>query len=433
MCLTIPAKVIAIKDASPDKPIRQIVVKDSKGEKELIAIMLPHIEVGDWVLYAFDAAVQKVSEEDAKEILELLEPSLYIDISSLDEEFLRIIGKASTGELRKDEIIRLLETEDPLEMEALFAEANTIRQAGLKDFFCIHGIVEFSNHCVRECHYCGLRRSSKDVPRYRMSAEEIIASVLHAVNNKGYKLIVLQSGDDFYYTDDMLAHIIKKIKARCKVFIFISVGERGTGSYKKLKKAGASGVLFRFETSNKKIYNALHPGQSLHERLGHLKAMKAMGYYIASGFLIGLPGQTVEDIANDILTMKEYGVKMVSIGPFVPGEGTPLAASPPGDSKMTLKVTAISRLLMPKAKIPVTTALETIESEEGRRMGLSSGANSLMFNLTPDKYRGDYRIYPNKFHGREEMWEKYGLYKEELSYKMLEQKMFEAFEEQGNG
>jgi len=187
-------------------------------------------------------------------------------------------------------------------------------------------------------------------------------------------------------------------------------------------------VLFRFESSNKEIYDSIHPGQSLDSRMDLLKAMKEMGYYIASGFLIGLPGQSAADIADDILTMKELGVRMVTVGPFIPGDSTPLSGHPAGDATMTLKVTAISRLLMPKAKIPVTTALETIESEEGRRLGLSSGANSLMFNLTPEKYRADYRIYPNKYHGKEEVWEKYGLYREELSYKMLEKKMFEAFE-----
>lgn len=154
-----------------------------------------------------------------------------------------------------------------------------------------------------------------------------------------------------------------------------------------------------------------------------------MGYYIASGFLIGLPGQTVEAIADDIITTKSLGTNMVTVGPFIPSNNTPLSEWPAGDAEMTLKVTAITRLLMPKAKIPVTTALETLESEEGRRLGLSSGANSLMFNLTPEKYRDAYRIYPDKYHGREELWEKYGLFKEALSYKMLEKKMFEVFEE----
>lgn len=430
MCLTIPAKVISIQEFQPDSPIKSVIVKDSRGEKEINALMMPDLKVGDWVLCASNIAVHKISEVDAREILDLLEPRSHIDLSLLDKEFLNILKACHTRSLGRDEIIRLLETEDQTEIEALFSEANTIRQATLRDFFCIHGIVEFSSHCTRNCHYCGLRRDSGDVGRYRMSPDDIVGTVEDAVNQRGYKLVVLQSGDDFYYTDGMLVDIIRRIKERCKVFIFMSVGERGLGSYKMMKDAGASGVLFRFETSNREIYNSIHPGQFYDERIAYLKGMKEMGYYIASGFLIGLPGQTVEGIADDIITMKSLGTNMVTVGPFIPSDNTPLSAWPAGDAMMTLKVIAIARLLMPKAKIPVTTALEIIESEEGRRLGLSSGANSLMFNLTPERYRDAYRIYPNKYHGREEMWEKYGLFKEALSYKMLEKKMFEAFEEE---
>lgn len=428
MCLTIPAKILAIENAMPDFPVANITIEDSWGRKRIKSLWLPDLKVGDWVLYAYDTAIRKVSEEDAREILELLEPKRHIDVSSLDREFLDILKSHSTRELSKDDVIRLLKTEDPVEMETLFAEANTVRQAHLKDFFCIHGIVEFSNYCVRDCFYCGLRRSSADVKRYRMSSDEIVSAVEDAVKRRGYKLIVLQSGDDFHYTDDMLVDIIARIKKSCRVFIFVSVGERDLECYKRMKSAGASGVLFRFETSNKGIYNSIHPGQSYDRRIELLKEMKAFGYYTASGFLIGLPGQSVSDLADDIFAMKAMGINMASIGPFIPCDSTPLAMHPSGSATMTLKVIAILRLLMPKAKIPVTTALETIESEEGRRLGLCSGANSLMFNLTPEQYRGDYRIYPNKYHGREEVWEKYGLFKEELSYRMLEKKMFEAFE-----
>lgn len=392
-------------------------------------MMTPDLKVGDWLLYASNIAVHKVSEEDAMEILALLEPKSHIDLSLLDKEFLDILKACHTRGLERDEIIRLLKTQDQTELEALFSEANTIRQAHLKDFFCIHGIVEFSSYCVRNCHYCGLRRDSGDVGRYRMSVSEIAGAVEDAVNRRGYKLVVLQSGDDFYYTDDMLVDIIRRIKERDKVFIFMSVGERSFECYKKMKAAGASGVLFRFETSSREIYNSIHPGQSYDERIAYLNGMKYLGYYVASGFIIGLPGQTLEGIADDIITVKSLGVNMVTVGPFIPSANTPMSERPAGNAMTTLKVIAIARLLMPKAKIPVTTALETIESEEGRRLGLSSGANSLMFNLTPERYRESYRIYPNKYHGKEEMWEKYGLFKEALSYKMLEKKMFEVFEE----
>lgn len=427
MCLTIPAKVVSVENSCVNLPLKRITICDSRGERTINALPAD-IKAGDWVLYASDMAVEKISEDDAREILELLEPKSYIDISRLDSVFLEILKACHTRELKREEITRLLSASEDAEMNALFSEANTIRQAKLRDFFCIHGIIEFSNYCVRNCLYCGLRRDSKDIRRYRMTPDEIVNSVYDAVNRHGYKLIVLQSGDDFYYTDDMLCGIIRKIKEKCRVFIFMSVGERSRTSYEKMKDAGANGVLFRFETSNKTLYNSIHPGQSYDERITLLREMKKMGYFIATGFLIGLPGQTVENIADDIITTKSIGTNMVTVGPFIPSDTTPMAVHPAGSAAMTLKVTAVSRLLMPKAKIPVTTALETIENEEGRRLGLSSGANSLMFNLTPEKYRGDYRIYPNKYHGKEEFWEKYGLYKEEMSYKMLEKKMPEAFE-----
>lgn len=428
MCLTIPAKVISVIDNPSGSPIRKLIIADFKGKKEVKAMMLDDLQAGDWVVYAFDTAMRKIGADDAREILELLEPRAGIDVARLNADFINILKACHSRSLERGEIIRLLETSDPVEIETLYSEANTIRQASLKDFFCIHGIIEFSNYCVRECHYCGLRRGSRDVPRYRMEPQEIVDHVVDAVEKRGYKLIVLQSGDDFQYPDDMLVDILKEIKKRCKVFIFMSVGERNLDCYKKMKGAGASGVLFRFEISDEAIYNDIHPGQSFKQRIELLKGMKEMGYYVASGFLIGLPGQTVGNIADDILFTKSIGVNMVTVGPFVPCEETPLASHPHGSAEMTLKVTAISRLLMPRAKIPVTTALETIESEEGRRLGLSSGANSLMFNLTPERYRDDYRIYPNKYHGNEAMWEKYGLSKESLSYKMLEKKMLEAFE-----
>lgn len=429
MCLTIPAKVVSVENSCVNLPLKRITIRDSRGERTINALPAD-IKAGDWVLYASDMAVEKISEDDAREILELLEPKSYIDISRLDSVFLEILKACHTRELKREEITRLLSASEDAEMNALFSEANTIRQAKLRDFFCIHGIIEFSNYCVRNCLYCGLRRDSKDIRRYRMTPDEIVNSVYDAVNRHGYKLIVLQSGDDFYYTDDMLCGIIRKIKEKCRVFIFMSVGERSRTSYEKMKDAGANGVLFRFETSNKTLYNSIHPGQSYDERITLLREMKKMGYFIATGFLIGLPGQTVENIADDIITTKSIGANMVTVGPFIPSDTTPMAVHPAGSAAMTLKVTAVSRLLMPKAKIPVTTALETIENEEGRRLGLSSGANSLMFNLTPEKFKDDYRIYPNKYHGKEEFWEKYGLYKEEMSYKMLEKKMSEAFESQ---
>jgi biotin synthase len=275
-----------------------------------------------------------------------------------------------------------------------------------------------------------------------MDVNEIVKIASRAVNDIGYKMLVLQSGIDMWYTDEMLVGIIEKIKAKSRCFIFMSVGERSVECYQKMKQAGANGVLFRFETSNQKLYEKLHPqntlkgGQvwspafrqsqgltlkgGLQNRLTLLKEMKKMGYYISSGPIIGLPGQTIEDLADDILMMKRLGVGMVSMGPFVPCDNTPLAREPHGDVELSLKMIAVLRLLMPKARIPVTTALETLDPQNARKRGLQSGANSLMFNLTPKKYRSKYKIYPNKFYGRNKDLEDFALYKEKESWEMLE-------------
>ena len=152
MCLTIPAKVLFVEDSPDNLPARRITIRDSKGERSIIAL-LTDVHAGDWVLCASDTAVEKISEDDAREILDLLEPKSYIDISKLDSTFLEILKACHTRELKREEIIRLLSAGEDAEMDALFSEANTIRQAKLRDFFCIHGIVEFSNHCSRNCLY----------------------------------------------------------------------------------------------------------------------------------------------------------------------------------------------------------------------------------------------------------------------------------------
>tara|TARA_Y100000310_G_scaffold47591_1_gene44151 strand:- start:6377 stop:7165 length:789 start_codon:yes stop_codon:yes gene_type:complete len=262
-----------------------------------------------------------------------------------------------------------------------------------------------------------------------MNIDEIVKTAHKAVDQRGYKLLVLQSGEDYFYTDEMLCEIIQKIKKKCRVFIFMSIGERGHNCYKKIKQAGASGVLFRFETSNPKLFKKLHPnGKNLKNRFKHLKFMKKLGYFIATGSIIGLPNQTTEDLADDILIMKKWA-HMISMGPFVPCNNTPLGSTLNGDPEINLKMIAITRLLMKTARIPVVTAFETLLGEEGRKKALQAGANALMFNLTPAKYRSLYKIYPDKYFKKEDMWEKYGLFKHEESYKMLKQRMQKALKQ----
>lgn len=416
MCLTIPGKVIEIKN-------QKALLKTLSGVRQINIGFISSVKVGDWLLATTDLAVKKIKARDAEEILELLAGKKVTDIKNVSPKFKKVLQAAQIRNLTKEEIVYLLKTEGR-EKEALFSEADTVRKENLKDFICLHAIIEFSNHCVNNCFYCGLRCDNKTVARYRMSVPEIVKVADEAVNNIGYKMLVLQSGVDKWYTDKMLVDIVKKIKAKNRCFIFMSVGERSVECYKKMKQAGANGVLFRFETSNQKLYEKLHPEDTLkggfENRLELLKEMKKMGYYISSGPIIGLPGQTMEDLVDDILMMKKLGVGMVSMGPFVPSDNTPLSGESHGDVELSLKMIATSRLVMPKARIPVTTALETLDPQNARKRGLQGGANSLMFNLTPAKYRSKYKIYPNKFYGRDKDLEDFALYKGKESWEMLE-------------
>lgn len=415
MCLTIPGKVIKIKQ-------KNALLKTPNGVRQINIGLLSRVKVGDWLLATTDFAVKKIKTKDAEEILELLAGQKFTETKNVSPKFKQILQNAQIKNLTKEEIIYLFRTEGQ-EKEALFSEADAVRKENLKDFICLHAIIEFSNYCTNNCFYCGLRRDNKTIARYRMSVPEIVKVADEAVNTIGYKMLVLQSGVDKWYTDEMLVDIVKRIKARSRCFIFMSVGERSIDCYKKMKEAGANGVLFRFETSNQKLYEKLHPEDSLKggfkNRLHLLQEMKKMGYYISSGPIIGLPGQTAEDLADDILMMKKLGVGMVSMGPFVPCDNTPLALEPHGDVEFSLKMIAVSRLVIPKARIPVTTALETLDPQNARKRGLQSGANSLMFNLTPAKYRNKYKIYPNKFHGRDKDLEDFALYKGKESWEML--------------
>ena len=412
MCLTIPAKIIKLGEATA-------TIQDSSAVKEVGLSFVSDLQVGDWILYINDLIVKKISTEEAGEIIELLESFKKIDLSKLSDSFRAILQASKIRDLRKDEIIELLKCKGQ-EKEAIFSEANVLRKTTIKDFICIHGIIEFSNNCTNDCFYCGLRKENSSVPRYRMNLDEIVKTAVDAVNDDGYKLLILQSGEDHFYPDEMLVDLIKKIKSQAKVFLFMSVGERGYECYKKMKDAGASGALLRFETSNPKLFKKLHPnGKDLTNRLEHLKFLDELGYFIATGSIIGLPGQTIEDLADDLLITQKWA-DMVSSGPFIPCDNTPLENFPSGDLDLNLKMIAISRLLMKNSRIPVVTALETIGGEGIRKQALQSGANSLMFNLTPAKYRPFYKIYPNKFFQTDSLWQKYGLFKFEESYQMIE-------------
>ncbi|MDO9514126.1 MAG: [FeFe] hydrogenase H-cluster radical SAM maturase HydE [Elusimicrobiota bacterium] len=301
--------------------------------------------------------------------------------------------KAFKTETRED-IVKLLKLSDEREIGELFAYADAVRKKEVGDEVHLRAIIEFSNNCVNDCLYCGLRKSRKGIRRYRMSGDEILSSVDNAVS-LGYKTVVLQSGDDLSYGADDICRLIEKIKQDFKIAVTLSCGERPYDEYKRMRSSGADRYLLKHETADKELYTKLHPGQSFEQRLTILEWLKELGYQTGSGSMVGLPGQTADNIAEDILLFKKMDIDMIGVGPFIAHEATPLAGSPGGTAEMVLKTLALTRIVTKNTHIPATTALGTIDPM-GRQKALKCGANVIMPNLTPQKYRRDYEIYPGK-------------------------------------
>jgi biotin synthase len=293
--------------------------------------------------------------------------------------------------LQKSDIIKWLKQDNPSE---LYAKADNTRKEYFKDEVHIRGIIEFSNHCRKNCLYCGLRRDNEKIQRYSMSRDEIIDAAIKA-GSLGYKTILLQSGEDERHNIKELCDMIKKIKSILDCAITLSLGEKNIDEYRKLKGAGADRYLLRFETSNRELFQKLKPDSSYENRLSCIRGLKEIGFQTGSGFMVGLPGQTYDILADDILLLRDLDIDMVGIGPFLSHHNTPLGNTASGTLNLTLRVLAIIRILMPDVHIPATTAMGTVE-KGGREKALQCGANVIMPNVTPVKYRKHYEIYPNK-------------------------------------
>ncbi len=291
----------------------------------------------------------------------------------------------------KSEIINLLKDES--QNDWLFSYADKIRQKYVGDKVHLRGLIEFSNICKSTCKYCGLRCENKDLKRYRIMPDEILKYAQNAVS-LGYKTLVLQSGEDSFYTQEILISLIKEIK-KLDVALTLSIGERSFDDYKAFKMAGADRYLIRIETTDRILYQKLHPNMSFEKRLQTLFDLKNLGYETGTGSLVGLPNQTIESIADDILFFKENNFDMIGVGPFIPHPQTPLNNSKQGSFELALKVMAIIRIMLPDINIPATTAMETL-NPNGRIIALKSGANVVMPNVTTKEYRQKYEIYPNK-------------------------------------
>jgi len=306
------------------------------------------------------------------------------------------------------EITAWLRQSEPARLAELWRAADDARQRHVGGEVHLRGLIELSNHCVRLCGYCGLRAPHRDLKRYRMSETEILASVGKAVEY-GYGTVVLQSGEDPGVAKEWMSALIGRIKSETSLAVTLSLGERSDEELAAWRGAGADRYLLRFETSNRRLYEQVHPGRpgDGRDRLAILETLRRLGYEVGSGVMIGIPGQTYEDLARDIELFGRLDLDMIGVGPYLVHPGTPLAdpdARPvapdgrqvPATELMTYKVMALARLVCPRANIPSTTALATLNREDGRELGLVRGANVVMPNLTPPRYRALYEIYPDK-------------------------------------
>lgn len=294
----------------------------------------------------------------------------------------------------KGEIVKLLTTENREEIYRLYRLADQTRKKYMGEEIHLRGIIEFSNYCQRDCLYCGLRKSNKNLHRYRMTLSEIFQTASKA-KLLNFKTVVLQSGEDPFYKVEDLCFLTEKIKEKLNLAITLCIGEHSRQEYAMMKEAGADRFLLKHETSDPILYKKLHPDLFYEDRLNCLQWLKELGYQVGSGNMVGLPGQSVESLAEDILLSERLDIDMIGIGPFISHPKTPLRDAKSGSLEMVLKVIAIARIITRNAHIPATTAVGTIDPM-GRQKALQCGANVIMPNITPQKYRKDYQIYPNK-------------------------------------
>ena len=292
--------------------------------------------------------------------------------------------------LNREALVTLL-TEAPA--EELYRRADDVRREAVGDDVHLRGLIEFSNICRNNCLYCGINNGNKRVKRYRMSDEELVVTAERAAA-LGFQTIVLQSGEDMHFGQARMCRIVERIK-RLDVALTLSIGERDYEDYRAMRNAGADRYLLRIETTDVDLYHRLNPGMSWQRRHECLLMIRELGYELGSGIMVGLPGQTIHSIADDLLYLKDIGIDMAGIGPFIPHPETSLAGEKGGSLELALRTMATMRLLMPDINIPATTAMESLHPQ-GRIMALQAGANVVMPNVTEGEYRRLYELYPGK-------------------------------------
>lgn len=311
--------------------------------------------------------------------------------------------------INRSSILTWLQEDDPFRLEELWREADRVRQAGVGDEVFFRGLVEISNHCRRNCTYCGIRAGRTGLPRYRLTQDEILECARQSAAF-GYGTVVLQAGEDPELTADFIGRVTARIRQETGQAVTLSLGERTDGELRAFRQAGANRYLLRFETSDPALFRRIHPplAGAGRNRIEMLHRLRALGFETGSGIMVGIPGQSWTSLAEDILLFARLDLDMIGIGPYLPHPDTPLGRRAaknaairtpeqvPATPLMTCKAVALARLACPLANIPATSALESLDPEHGRESGLRRGANIIMPDLTPPACRPLYSIYPGK-------------------------------------
>jgi biotin synthase len=315
----------------------------------------------------------------------------------MDEKYIFLTEKLEREHaLSLEEYKYLIENRSEETDRILAEKAVAIRQSIYGKSVYVRGLIEFTNICKNDCLYCGIRRSNRSCDRYRLSEEEILECCADGYE-LGFRTYVLQGGEDAYFTDERMCHIVERIKREhpdCAVTL--SLGERSRESYQRLREAGADRYLLRHETADRAHYEKLHPAEmSFEHRMQCLRDLRELGYQVGCGFMVGSPYQTPETLAKDLKFIETFRPDMCGIGPFIPHQATQFADEPAGTLELTCTLLSIIRLIHPKVLLPATTALGTIDPR-GREKGILSGANVVMPNLSPVSVRKKYELYDNK-------------------------------------
>lgn len=315
----------------------------------------------------------------------------------MEEQLQTLVDKLEAqNRLNREEWIQLIKGRTPELAQYIFEKARKIQQAYYGTDVYIRGLIEFTNYCKNDCYYCGIRRSNSKAHRYRLSEEQILRCCQQGYI-LGFRTFVLQGGEDGYFTDERMVSLVKEIRKNYPdCAITLSIGERSYDSYLALFEAGADRYLLRHETWDEEHYRLLHPpALSAKHRQQCLWDLKKIGYQVGTGYMVGSPFQTAENLADDMLFLEKLNPQMVGIGPFIPHHDTPFKDQAAGTLELTLYMLGLIRLMLPKVLLPATTALGTID-EKGRELGILAGANVVMPNLSPENVRKDYLLYDNK-------------------------------------